>query len=286
MVNAKSIAAYIKIVRPVNVAITGCAVALGIWLTGALPAIPFLALMAAAMAAAAYGNVINDILDIGSDRVSHPNRPLADGTMTPRAAAVFAGILAASSIAFAATVSALYLTAALVPLILLTLYSIYFKRTRLIGNILVSALTAYAIIFGAIPNPGVKILTLPAILAFLLNFCREIIKDIQDAAGDNAAGWTTSASLSPKTIRALLTGAAAAHILLIFAPSVIFGHFGMTYTAVCLTAVIPIHIYWTMLTLRSGIDKNAGRIALALKLEMAAGLAALALDKSIYYFIR
>ncbi|MCL2183643.1 MAG: UbiA family prenyltransferase, partial [Chitinispirillia bacterium] len=71
---------------------TGIAVALGIWLTdGGV----FLPLMLAAMAAAAYGNVINDIIDVKSDRVSHPNRPLANGTMSPRAAKAFAAALAA-----------------------------------------------------------------------------------------------------------------------------------------------------------------------------------------------
>jgi len=311
MINFKSITAYIKIIRPANTVMTGIAVALGVWLTGGVvihtcPEAAYLArfsspvnfpvypgrtiapwiapimLALAAMAATAYGNVINDIRDIKSDRVSHPNRPLVDGTMTPRAAKIYAADLAAASLACAWMASTFHLFAATAPLILLTLYSIYFKRTRVVGNIVVSTLTAYAILFGALPRPEAKILILPAVLAFLLNFCRELVKDVQDADGDRAAGWTTSADLRPGTIKALIGNAAGAYILLALAPSVIFGHFGMIYTIVCLTAVIPIHIYWSVLAFRNGIRENAGRIGALLKLEMAAGLAALAGD-FLYY---
>jgi len=287
-----------------------------------------LLLMLAAMAAAAYGNVINDIIDVKSDRVSHPNRPLANGTMSPRAAKAFAAALAAVSLACGAMVSAFYLCATLAPLALLTLYSIYFKRTRIIGNIVVSALTGYALLFGALCDKEVEMLILPAILAFLLSLCREIAKDVQDAEGDRAAGWTTSAGLRPGTIRLLLAAASAAYLLIVFMPSRLFlrywdlnvsfkffsmadindrllttgtlpvsytihyaisdlfGNFGTAYLLVCLAAVVPLHIYWTALALRrGGIAQNAGRIGLLLKTEMAAGLAALALDKAIYYFI-
>jgi len=335
MINLKSVTAYIKIIRPVNTVMTGVAVALGAWLTfadtGDHPLItlaalmqltPIPMLMLAAMAAAAYGNVINDIRDIKSDRVSHPNRPLVDGTMPVRAAKIYAAGLAAASLTFAGIAGAaykpwmmsassfswedhaaceplwiflsgagwitstFYLFATLAPLILLTLYSIYFKRTRLVGNIVVSILPAYALLFGALPRPMVKILLLPAILAFLLNFCREIVKDIQDTAGDKAAGWTTSADLRPATIKNLLMAASAAYISMVLMPAVIFGHFGMAYVLACLLTVVPIHIYWTVLMQRSGIRENARRIGLLLKLEMAAGLFALAFDKCAMYFIK
>jgi hypothetical protein len=60
---------------------------------------------------------------------------------------------------------------------------------------------------------------------------------------------------------------------------------GTAYALTCLIAVIPIHIYWSVLALRSGVKENAKKIETLLKLEMAAGLMALALDKGIMYFI-
>jgi len=296
MVNA--IIPYIKIIRPDNIVITGVAVALGILLTswglpdGATHAaktvspIAAFALCAAAMAAAAYGNVINDLADIKSDRVSHPDRPLANGTMTPRAAALFAAALAASSLICALAASEFHFAAAFIPIVLLTLYSKYFKRTRVVGNIIVATLTAYALLFGSLPRPETKILFLPAILAFLLNFCREIIKDIQDAEGDRAAGFITSANMPTAPIKALLLSASVVYAALFLMPSLFFGHFGIAYTTVCLTLVAPVHVYWAVLTLKPNINNNAKQISAALKLEMVFGLAALAIDKVVTYFVK
>jgi 4-hydroxybenzoate polyprenyltransferase len=197
------------------------------------------------------------------------------------AAAAFAATLAALSLACAAAVSAFHVTAALIPLALLTLYSIYFKRTRLVGNIIVAALAAYALLFGSLPLPGTKILLAPALLAFLLNFCRELAKDVQDAEGDKAAGFTTSANLPRPAIRLLLLLAGGAHLAMMWAPSLLLKDFGMVYTGVCLIAALPLHMAWMTLLLRADFDKYAGRMGAILKAEMAAGLLALAADKFI-----
>jgi len=69
--------ALIKIVRPGNALMTGAAVLLGSWLArSAAPLVSLFLLVAAAMSAVGFGNVINDIVDIETDRVSHPDRPL------------------------------------------------------------------------------------------------------------------------------------------------------------------------------------------------------------------
>jgi len=289
----KVIVPYIKITRPLNAAIVGCAVLLGMWLTGfATPAAygggavarNAVLLVLAAMAATAYGNAINDVLDLETDRVSHPDRPLVTGAISTGAASLFAAALAALSIACAAAASLFHATAALIPLALLTMYSIYLKRTRLAGNIIVAALTAYALLFGSLPHPNTKILFAPALLAFLLNFCRELVKDVQDAEGDRAAGLTTSADLPRPAIRLLLLLAGGVHLAAMWVPSLVLGDFGMVYTGVCVAAVLPLHISWMMLALRTDFDKYTGRMGAMLKAEMVAGLAALAADKFIWTF--
>ncbi|MDR0330375.1 MAG: UbiA family prenyltransferase [Chitinispirillales bacterium] len=282
---ANVIAPYIQIARPLNTCIAGCAVLLGMWLTGFASPRPAL-LAAAAMAAAAYGNVINDLLDVETDRISHPRRPLVTGAMGTGAAAFFAAALAALSLLCAGLASAFHLSAALIPLALLTLYSIYFKRTRLVGNIIVAALAAYALVFGSLPRPETKILLAPALLAFLLHFCRELAKDVQDAEGDRAAGFTTSAELPKRAVRGLLAAAGGAHLIVMWAPWVFLGHFGEIYTGVCVAAVLPLHISWMMLIFRADFDKYVGRIGSLLKIEMVAGLLALAADKIFCLFWR
>jgi 4-hydroxybenzoate polyprenyltransferase len=259
---------------------TGCAVILGIWLTqSGISTFTAFFLMTAAMAATAYGNVINDILDIKSDLISHPERPLANGSMSVRTAAVFAAALVIASLLSALWASTFHLKAAFLPLILLTLYSIYFKRTRLMGNFIVALLVAYALLFGSLPLPQTKILFLPAMLAFLLNFCREIAKDIQDTEGDRNAGITTSAALPDTALKAILLSTAAAYASIAFLPSLLLKHFGIVYTIVCLLAVIPLHVLWITEVLKADLKNRAKRIAMILKLEMIAGLLAMALDK-------
>jgi 4-hydroxybenzoate polyprenyltransferase len=286
----KIISSCLKIARPLNTAMAGCAVLLGMWLTGfASPAVcrngtaalNAVLLILAAVAATAYGNVINDILDVETDCVSHPDRPLVTGALNTGAAAVFAAALAALSLACATAASAFHATAALIPLALLTLYSIYFKRTRLVGNIIVAALVAYALLFGSLPHPDTKILFAPALLAFLLNFCRELVKDVQDAEGDRAAGFATSAGLPRRAISGLLIIAGCAHLAMMWVPSLFLGDFGMVYTGVCIAAVLPLHIGWMALIFRADFDEYVGRIGTMLKAEMVAGLVALAADKII-----
>jgi len=263
---------------------TAAAVFLGIWLTQSnFITLNTLFLMTAAMCAAAYGNVINDILDIKSDRVSHPNRPLVNGTMSVRAAVIFAVLLVTGSLLSAYHASLFHLKAALIPVILLTLYSIYFKRTPIIGNIIVAALVAYALLFGSLPHPQTKILILPAVLAFLLNFCREIVKDIEDIGGDKAAGFTTTANLPLNTLKTVLLVTAVVYSSILFIPSLVLRDFGMIYTVICLFAVLTLHIIWVNIVLKTDWNSgaNLNKISKILKFEMLAGLLALAVDRIV-----
>ena len=73
---SKKIFAFIKITRPINVAITFFVVVVAI-LISKNTELEFskivLASLAAALVAAA-GNIVNDIYDVEIDKISHPNR--------------------------------------------------------------------------------------------------------------------------------------------------------------------------------------------------------------------
>jgi len=68
--------------------------------------------------------------------------------------------------------------------IVLFFYSMKFKRTVLIGNLIVSLVTAFAFIYGAVAAGNILKSFVPALFAFLLIFGREIIKDVEDMEGD------------------------------------------------------------------------------------------------------
>jgi 4-hydroxybenzoate polyprenyltransferase len=261
---------------------TAAAVFLGIWLTQSnFITLNALLLMSAAMCATAYGNVINDILDIKTDRVSHPNRPLVNGTMNIQTAVIFAVSLVAGAMLSAYHVSQFHLKAAFIPIILLTLYSIYFKRTPVIGNIIVATLVAYALLFGSLPHPQTKILILPAALAFLLNFCREIVKDVEDSGGDKAAGFITTAVLPQNIIKVILLASAAIYAAIMLLPSLLLKDFGIVYTVICLLVVFPLHILWVSMVLKADWKIHINKVTKILKFEMLAGLFALAFDKIV-----
>jgi geranylgeranylglycerol-phosphate geranylgeranyltransferase len=272
---------YIKLLRPVNMLLIAFGVGLGFWLAHAGWHLDkFVLLIVAAVCAGGFGNVVNDIADIATDRVSHPKRPLAAGDISKSGAKVFAVFCAGAAVICAFLVSWQHGAGAIAPLFLLLLYALFFKGTPLAGNVLVSLLVAYAIIFGGLQGPGLHRLFVPAILAFLLNLGREIIKDIQDGPGDRAAGYVTTASLPHSSLKAIITLCGLVYAMLVIVPYVSRG-FGIVYALVCLAAVAPLHVYWSWLFYKSDWQQSAGKISSLIKYEMICGLIALALDEAV-----
>ncbi len=272
---------YLRIIRLSNVVMTGLGVGLGLWLgQSAQPGFEIALLVLAGMAATAFGNVINDLFDIPTDRLSHPDRPLPRGDISPRDALVFAIVLVITGLLSALVVSPSHFVGAMLPMVFLLLYAAWFKATPLMGNLLVSVLVAYPIIFGAMNTPLMHRVYLPALLALLLNLCREIAKDIQDQKGDRAQKLTTSASLPYAVLRTLLFFIAASYLLVVFLPRVL-GHFGWAYAAVAALGVLPLHLFWARHLFSPQWPQKVGSISKVLKFEMLAGLAALAFDQAL-----
>jgi geranylgeranylglycerol-phosphate geranylgeranyltransferase len=272
---------YIKLLRPANMLMIVFGAGLGFWLAHAGGHLHTLALLiVAAVCAGGFGNVVNDIADITTDRVSHPKRPLAAGDISKSGAMVFAVLCVGAAVVSAFFASWQHGVGTLAPLFLLHLYALFFKGTPLAGNVLVSVLVAYAVIFGGLLGPDLHRLFVPAILAFLLNMSREIIKDIQDEPGDRAAGYVTTASLPHPALKIIIALCGFAYAMLVIVPYVTRG-FGIVYALVCLAAVAPLHIWWNMLFYRSEWQKSAGKISSLIKYEMLCGLLALALDEAL-----
>jgi geranylgeranylglycerol-phosphate geranylgeranyltransferase len=239
------IAAYIKLIRPGNAAMAALGVCLGFWLSGAQRSLLSLALMAiSALCATGFGNCVNDINDVESDKINHPARPLPSGAITVLQASIVAAGCGLAALVLSATVSPTYCVATAIPLILLSLYAARLKATPLAGNILVSALVAYPLLYGAFEAPRLAYLAVPAMLAFLLNLSREIVKDVQDELGDRAQRLATTAVLSVPFLRIVITFVNILYVACMFLPYAL-GHFGLVYLGICLAAVLPLHLWWT-----------------------------------------
>jgi len=277
----KTVIAYLKLLRINNALIAATTVAIGFWLSQSTYGIWMLALlMIATIAATGFGNVINDIKDIDSDRISHPERPLPKGDLSIHSAKVFSVILIVISIACGFTVSITHGVATLIPLILLFFYARFLKGTPLAGNIVVALLVAYSILYGALNAPEFSMVIYPALFAFLVNISREIIKDIQDEAGDKAANVITTAILPHQLLRYMIYCFSIIYTIVLFIPY-INTTFGFPYLITCVIAVLPLHIYRSVLIVSGRWEEHLGHISMLFKVEMLCGLVAIAVDKVI-----
>ena len=182
----------LRITRPGNVLLSALAlvaagfVAVG---PGALPqAAPQLALAAAAaMLCVSGGNTLNDWFDRETDRANHPQRVLPRGELSPQAALNWARLLLLTGLLVAGLLldNPLPLAIAAVAIALLLAYELRLKATGLPGNAIVGLLAGGLFLYGgaATGTPGATLWL--AGLAALATLSRELLKDVQDLAGDS-----------------------------------------------------------------------------------------------------
>lgn len=190
---SKKIFSYIKITRPINVLITFIVVVAAILISAQhqieLTKIILVSLSAALIAAA--GNIVNDIYDIETDKVSHPNRVLAQGLLSKKEAVFLYNFFNVIAIILASRISDYLIVIVLFTIILLYVYSAYLKKLPLVGNIVIAFITGLAFIYGGFAADNTNGAIVLAVFAFLINLIREIVKDIQDIEGDSKLSFKT-----------------------------------------------------------------------------------------------
>jgi 4-hydroxybenzoate polyprenyltransferase len=168
----------------------------------------FIFLVLASLCIAAAGYIINDYFDINIDEINKPQKMVVDKIINRRWAIAWHFILSFSGIILTALALPVfqkwYLVLANIACIaLLWFYSTKFKKSLLIGNIIISLLTAWAILvifFSKVSvedafEPGThtqpkffRLAFLYAGFAFVCSLIREAIKDIEDIKGDAKYG--------------------------------------------------------------------------------------------------
>lgn len=181
--------------------------------------IDFFLLVFSTILIAAAGNIINDYFDVRADRVNKPERLIITKHIKQRWAIINHWMLNGLAFLIGTYLSIRYQTfwyvfIHLISINTLWFYSMFFKRKVLIGNLLIALLTAVVPVLCGIhfyltahldrayfelmtaqdsiyfsnwiffmAEHGRFIIAM-AIFAFILNIGREIIKDMQDMAGD------------------------------------------------------------------------------------------------------
>ena len=179
--------------------------------TSSLSPLIFYLLITASVTIAAAGYIINDYFDLNIDLINKPSKLIIERHIKRRWAIFFHILL--SGIGFVISCYVGYkLRNIYIPffnllaIASLWFYSTTFKKKLLIGNVLISLLTAWVILvitvaeYGLIRNSLVSSFIIPRLLkvsflyagfAFAISLIREVIKDMEDLQGDIKYGCET-----------------------------------------------------------------------------------------------
>lgn len=278
--------ACVTLIRVPNCLMAAAAVAVGWYLLPGEAGEPLNRFaMAATFFVCGLGNIINDIRDLEVDRIIHPRRALPSGMVSLARARTLAFLFLAAILILMIGMNGLERTIVVAALILIVFYNLKLKQTAYWGNLAISILAGATFVLGGAPAGFHAALSLPgpvipALFAVLMHFGREIIKDVQDSAGDKAHGMRT-APIQSGIRRPLLIADTALLILCLFAIGVYFpGWFNRVYLVAALVLIcIPtvVEIIW----LGGNPSHHKCLIVSALvKWQMVIGLIALIIGKS------
>ena len=272
---------YIKITRPINVIITFSVVVVAI-LISQTESTDFYVILLASIAAAlvtAAGNIVNDIFDIDTDKISHQDRVLVLGKIIKKEAWTEYILLNSISIIISVSLSLKLMLIVLITIILLYIYSSTLKKLPLIGNLTIAFLTGLAFIYGGFAAGNPMSAIVPAVFAFLINLIREIVKDMQDIEGDKTSGVNTfPIKFGFQKSKILILIINFSLILYTLYPFII-ELYKIEYFIIVMLFVNPLLI----LCLKFLFDEKKGNslsvVSKALKLNMVLGLIAISLGK-------
>ncbi len=173
----------------------------------------FFILLVSSLLIAAAGYIINDYFDIDIDNVNKPERLIVGKLIKRRWAMLWHLVLSLTGLFLTAIVAMhlnnlLLLALNFLSVVLLLLYSSTFKKRLLIGNFIISVLTAwvvgvlfiaeirlndaaYMLMNQAALGSLYKLTLVYAGFAFIVSLIREVVKDMEDMEGDRRFGCQT-----------------------------------------------------------------------------------------------
>ena len=182
----KNLIHYITILRPLNFFITFLSIHLSVIIankSSAFSVEAFLGALAGSLIGGA-GMVINDYFDVEIDKINRPERPIPSGKISLKSALVYYFVLNFIALVLVSQTNIYAFLIALISVFVIFFYSYKLKSKGLIGNFVVGFMTGLAFIFGGAIGENVVPLLFPFIFGLLINFAREILKDVEDIEGD------------------------------------------------------------------------------------------------------
>jgi len=220
-------------------------------------------------------NIINDIFDVEIDLVNKPKRLLPSKKVSAKQAWIYFYVSYFCAFVFAAMSSLpMFIIAVSIGLLLYS-YSVYFKRTILWGNIVVSFSSAVAFIYGAMAVGEWKAGIIPAVFALFFHFGREVVKDMQDIEGDLAANVVTFPGKYGKTRSIILINSVFFILIVLTLMPYIFHVYNNQYLWVVVIGVDVVLIFVAIMLWFRFDQSTLGKISHILKLDMLVGLLAI-----------
>jgi len=254
----------------------------------------YLLLVAATVCIAAAGYLINNIHDQETDLENKPETIVIGKGISEAKAYNYYFVLNAIGVVIGCYLSFVieklsFSMLFMAIVLLLYIYATSLKQTLLIGNLLVAALLSVSVlivgVFDLYPavsmeNQDVmslvfKIIIDYAVFAFLINFLREIVKDLEDVNGDYNQGMNTLP---------IVLGVARTSILvfwLSFIPIGVLLYYINAYflsanlfvaTGYALALVVAPLVYFTVKMFSAKTQKDFRHLAIVLKLVMLFGI--------------
>ena len=264
------------LVRLPNLLLSAAGVAVGGILAQGLVTLspPVRLAMLSAMGLGAAGNVANDLADRDIDAINRPSRPLPSGAISTNAAIVIGGVAGGGGLLAAWLVGRDVFWLGLAALAVMIVYSPLLKSHGLLGNVAVAAIASLPMIYGAMAAGWWRAGLVASGLAALLHFAREVVKDLEDVAGDSAHGRRTIPIAVGRENAFLI----AATVLVLFVPAsfapLFAGWYGKRYAMTVGLLDLGVMILIVRLLERQLPGARAG-----IKAAMLCGLAALLWDR-------
>ncbi len=175
--------------------------------------------------------VMNDIIDLETDKINAPERPLPSKQVTPAQSIIFAIFLLTAGLILSSLISINALLISIVLAIIGFLYNRYFMKHGLIGNLMVSFSVGMTFIYGgaSVGMPFNKTVLFFALISALVDLGEEIAADAMDMEGDKLINSKSLAiKYGKSTARKVSTGIFSLVVLLSAIPF-IFKWFSLIY---------------------------------------------------------
>ena len=151
--------------------------------------------------------------------------------------------------------------------VLLIIYSSVLQKQKWLGNLVVALGTALPLVFGAAVFGDFVVIVWLAASAFLANWAREIVKDVEDLEADEGKKTTLPMLFKMSTIDSIVAMLVFLAIVLSYAP-VFLNLFGNSYFLflVTIASILFLKAFWEFRSFKAKKAQQSFKIAMAIAL--------------------